>query len=279
MSGELISGAVQWDIYPYVETASAGMDDYYGRRLYLFMWTRSELKDKGKEAFKANYWRCVLCGVLLMFALGSFSLSSRSSGSNGGTDGTQQSVEYINNATPEQQTAIAIVAATVFGIVSVAVIVSLVLKIFLFNPLTVGCYGFFKENVNDHNTTLGVLSSGFSNFFHVFATLFLRDLFLTLWTLLFIIPGFVKMYSYRMVPYILRDNPELSATEVITRSRMMMNGNKMDAFVLDLSFFGWYLLGIFTFGLGLIFWTQPYHQSTNAALYLAIKDNTQGYAA
>ena len=77
-----------------------------------------------------------------------------------------------------------------------------------------------------------------------------------------------------MVPYILAEQPELSATEVITRSREMMNGNKWQAFKMDLSFLGWILLGILTLGLVNIFWTAPYMESAQAALYLKLRDKT-----
>ena len=75
-----------------------------------------------------------------------------------------------------------------------------------------------------------------------------------------------------MVPFILKDNPELSATEAITRSREMMNGNKWRAFLLDLSFIGWVLLGCITCGIVQFFWTTPYMYSTHAALYLELKN-------
>ena len=73
-----------------------------------------------------------------------------------------------------------------------------------------------------------------------------------------------------MVPYILTDHPELTPNEVITRSREMMDGNKWQSFLLDLSFIGWIVLGIVTLGLGLVLWTAPYMQSSNAALYLKL---------
>ena len=101
--------------------------------------------------------------------------------------------------------------------------------------------------------------------------MFLKSLFTFLWGLLFIIPGIIKSYSYKMVPYILADNPGISATEAITRSREMMNGNKGKAFLLDLSFFWWILLGIITCGLVGVFWTNPYIASTHAALYEELK--------
>ena len=92
-----------------------------------------------------------------------------------------------------------------------------------------------------------------------------------LWTLLLIVPGIIKAYSYSMVPFILAENPDMPANEVLNRSREMMDGNKMQAFLMDLSFIGWILFGIVTLGLGLIFWTSPYLYSSHAALYLKLK--------
>jgi uncharacterized membrane protein len=117
---------------------------------------------------------------------------------------------------------------------------------------------------------LGILASGFQRYGEIFLTMLLRDLFLVLWTCLFIIPGIIKSYSYRMVPYIIRDNPELSSTEAITRSRELMDGHKLNTFVYDLSFIGWYILGICTCGLVLIFWTNPYKYNSDATLYLRL---------
>ena len=133
-----------------------------------------------------------------------------------------------------------------------------------------GCYGFFRENAKGQHPDLGVLKTGFAKYGHTFLTLLLRDIFLILWTLLFIIPGIVKSYSYRMVPFILRDNPGLTASQVITRSRKLMDGQKWNMFVFDLSYIGWFLLGCITFGLVNVFWTEPYRQNANAAIYLKL---------
>jgi uncharacterized membrane protein len=106
---------------------------------------------------------------------------------------------------------------------------------------------------------------------NVVLVMFLKNLFLMLWTLLFIIPGIVKIYSYRMVPYILKEHPELSGTKAITLSRQMMNGHKWNAFVLDLSFIGWIILSALTLGILHIFYVGPYIQATDAELYEALK--------
>ena len=80
-------------------------------------------------------------------------------------------------------------------------------------------------------------------------------------------PGIVKSYEYRMVPYILAENPGMNRSEAFAISKQMMNGQKWDVFVLDLSFIGWHLLSGITLGIVGIFWVNPYVQATNAELY------------
>ena len=76
-----------------------------------------------------------------------------------------------------------------------------------------------------------------------------------------------------MVPYIIADNPDMSATDVIKFSREMMNGNKWRAFVLDLSFIGWYILSGLTLGILSVFYVNPYIYATDAELYMALKND------
>ena len=98
----------------------------------------------------------------------------------------------------------------------------------------------------------------------------LQYLYLLLWSLLFIIPGIVKSYSYAMSYYIHCDNPELGPNEVITRSRQMMDGHKWQLFCLHFSFFGWILLSMLTCGL-LFFMVTPYMNAATAAFYENLK--------
>ena len=115
---------------------------------------------------------------------------------------------------------------------------------------------------------------GFHDIKHSVAGMGWMQILLLLWALIPFagwILVIIKSYSYAMVPFILMDEPELSGNEVITRSREMMNGHKWRAFVLDLSFLGWYLLSAITFGLANVFWTEPYVEATNAELYKAIR--------
>lgn len=114
------------------------------------------------------------------------------------------------------------------------------------------------------------LFAHFNKFWGAFKVTFLTGLFAGLWSLLFVIPGIVKGLSYSMAMYILAENPEIGALEAINRSKAMMNGHKMDLFVLQLSFIGWHLLGGITFGIAYV-WIIPYMSATMANFYNSIK--------
>ena len=207
------------------------------------MWNRQELKAKGKAAFKANRWKCVL--VAFVFSLASGGIYSRFNAQDAGT-----------------------------GKIVTLTIIALLLSIFIFNPIRLGCQHFFKKN-SMSPAEPSEISYGFkSNYSNVVLTLFLQGLFIALWSLLLIIPGIVKAYSYRLVPYILSDNPDMQPTEAITKSREMMNGNKWNTFVLDLSFLGWALLGIITLGIVYVLYTQPYVCATDAEIYNKLKGDS-----
>lgn len=136
----------------------------------------------------------------------------------------------------------------------------------------------FVETGNMETWYTGIFSA-YSNgrFKNSLCTLFMVNIFTALWTILFIIPGIIKGYSYAMTPYILKDKfaagqTDIGATEAITESRHLMDGHKMDLFVLDLSFIGWGLLGIITFGIGFI-WIVSYYRQTKANFYRSLVAN------
>jgi uncharacterized membrane protein len=95
---------------------------------------------------------------------------------------------------------------------------------------------------------------------------FIVNVFIVLWTFLLVIPGFMAAYKYSMGIYLLNRESKLSAYEALEKSKKYMMGNRMQLFQLDLSYFGWYLLGIFTFGI-LWFWTFPKHQTARVLFY------------
>ena len=98
---------------------------------------------------------------------------------------------------------------------------------------------------------------------------FIEGIFIILWTLLLIIPGFIKYYAYSMTFFLINHEAQLSPVDAITKSRSLMDGYKMELFILDLSFIGWYILSVFTLGL-LLLYVVPYHQTTRVEYFMEI---------
>ena len=114
---------------------------------------------------------------------------------------------------------------------------------------------------------------GFTQFGSAFIAAFVGSIFIMLWSCLFIIPGIIAAFRYSMAFYILADNPEMSGMEALKASKQMMKGHKMEFFLLQLSFLGWCLLAILTFGI-LMIWLAPYIKTTNALYYEKLKSQT-----
>ncbi len=115
------------------------------------------------------------------------------------------------------------------------------------------------------------LFDGYKDFLRIFGTLFLQNVYTALWTLLLVVPGVIKSISYSQTYYVLKDNPELGFNAAIERSMAMMEGHKMQYFLLLLSFIGWILLVILTCGIASL-WVNPYICATNAHFYEYVKE-------
>lgn len=137
-------------------------------------------------------------------------------------------------------------------------------------PINFGLASFFLKLARDQESTFSELFSGFHYFLKNFVTNFFIVVFTTLWFLLLIIPGIIAILRYSMTYYIMNDNPDLKPLEAIELSKKMMYGHKARLFFLWLSFIGWFLLGIFTLGLGFLFLT-PYYNATLANFYEDVK--------
>ena len=151
-------------------------------------------------------------------------------------------------------------------------------SVFLLYPLLIGFTNTFRYLFvkGDNRLTENMFSITFKRYWHNVWGYLLMYIFIALWSLLFIIPGIVKVFSYAMTPYILEENPELSANDAIDRSRAMMKGHKFDLFYLYLSFIGWGILCIFTLGIG-FFWLGPYMYTSTAAFYEDVKSEYDGF--
>lgn len=173
----------------------------------------------------------------------------------------------------------AFAALAIFGITFIIIFLILMsavilLDVFICNPIEVGCKRFYVRNLNE-SAQVGNVGFAFDNHYkNITKTMFFRDLYTILWTLLFIIPGIVKSYEYQMIPYLLAENPQMSREQAFAESKRMMSGQKWRAFVLDLSFIGWNILSAITLGILGIFYVQPYMDATHAALYEALRYGT-----
>ena len=263
------------------------------------MWTRKELKTRGKAAFKNNYWKTVLVSFMMMVLIGG---AAGGSGGRAGTNHSQPQNEtqitqmaqessdsginvqfqagpvqispdsgfpaFLNNFTNNASTTGKIAMAAAFIIIFLVLAgIAIAVDAFVINPLSGGFRRFFIKNLNDRAELKELAYCYDHGYMQVVKTLFLRDVYLVLWTLLLVIPGIIKAYEYRMIPYIVAEHPEMPAKEVFAQSREMMRGQKWNAFVLDLSFIGWDILAAFTAGVLYVFYVRPYKDMTDAALY------------
>ncbi|MBR6950574.1 MAG: DUF975 family protein [Oscillospiraceae bacterium] len=105
-------------------------------------------------------------------------------------------------------------------------------------------------------------------------TLLLQSVLEFLWALT-VVGVFIKHFSYILVPYIVAENPDIKPREAIRLSRRMMNGHKWECFRLHLTFIGWYLLGLVTFGVTDVFWTLPYEMAVFSEFYAAIRSEAR----
>ena len=119
----------------------------------------------------------------------------------------------------------------------------------------------------------GALFAPFKQYARTVGAVLLVFVYTLLWTLLLVIPGIIQASSYSMTFYILRENPEMTAGDAITASQKMMDGHKMDLFLLSLSFIGWAILASITFGIGYL-WLIPYIYTAYAAFYETLKKET-----
>ena len=144
--------------------------------------------------------------------------------------------------------------------------------ILLAYPIEVGMKKYILNSINDRHEFEDLWYAFKFNYLNTLLVQFLRYLFIMLWSFLFLIPGIIKSYEYKMIPYILAEDPNISFEEAKNKSSDMTMGHKMDMFILDLSFIGWILIGsLCVIG---IFFVNPYIEATNAELYLKLKENT-----
>ena len=139
-------------------------------------------------------------------------------------------------------------------------------------PLTWGYQTLFLGAVRGGEATAKDMFEGYNKelFSRVLTTTLLYYVYVFLWSLLLLIPGCIKSYSYAMTPYILKDNPEMKNNAAIEESMRMMDGHKLELFLLDLSFIGWAILSLLTCCIGFL-WLTPYMNMARVNFYEDLK--------
>ena len=225
------------------------------------MWNRQQVKEQAKIIMKRNYWKMFVVTLLAGLLTG-------------------EKTTIIERVQNFASTNISYDTSPIFyssnfqyifyTFISIASILGILYTIFIGNVIVVGKSRYFIKN-HDVNPELGEIFSGFKgNYLNVVKIMFLMNLKILLWLFLFIVPGFIKAYEYSMIPYLLAENPNLSASQAFSLSKQMTTGQKMNLFVLDLSFLGWIILGLICCGIGILF-LQPYPEATRAEVYLILK--------
>lgn len=263
------------------------------------MWTRKELKQQAKGALQHNYWKTVLVTFLAVILGVGSSFTFSGTGTAGKDSGVDISAEYaedpsvhidddntvrtdkgmiteimetLNSAAEEmgdvQIVTFSVMMTVIFVIVYLFVTALIYARVALLNnPFYIGVCRFMIKNMDD-KAEVKEIAYGFDHSYkNVVKTMFHSDLRVFAWALLFIVPGIYKRYQYRMVPYILAERPDMNYREVLQLSSDIMYGEKWHAFVLDISFILWHILGIITCGIVEILFVSPYVYLTHAALY------------
>lgn len=248
------------------------------------MWTRESIKTYAKGFLRKYYWKAFLvCLILMIFTnkhVGK-STSSRNSYDSYNTtvvenyDRIPLEVDYEGLNIFLRRIGNPLVIYVTLGTYLTILIIYFIIRFTIGSIIEIGKNRFFLQGFRE-DVDIKYLFSAFNRdeYFDIAKTMFVVSVYNLLWTLLFIIPGIIKSYEYKFVPYILSEYPNIGTSEAILKSRNMTEGHKWNMFVLDLSFLGWILLGLLLCGIGDIF-VNPYVETCYARLYNILKEDSE----
>lgn len=215
------------------------------------MKTRQEIKQLGKMRFEAGRWGLVLGTLLVGLVVSVLSVPTVS----------------IVGTMENHHIAIAFSGVSfLFALIQIAVI----------GPLTIGMNRMYINAIH-YNMKADECASPFiyavKGYLRKLGGSLWEMLWVFIWSLLFIIPGIIKAFSYALTSYILADCPNVRAQDALKLSKLLMKGYKWKLFVLYLSFIGWDILNILTLGILGIFFVTPYQNASVAVFYLEVREN------
>ena len=230
-----------------------------------------ELKYNARRALSGN-WLIAIIAAIIAGLLGASVLNNATTSYDYSYEDFEESEDVENDITsmiPDE--------ALVFigAVVTVFAITGLIYAIIMFTVGSVVSIGYCRFNmdlIDGIRPSIGTLFSAFGQIKTAIAVRLLTGVLVGIGYIFLIVPGIILSYSYSMATFIMADNPYLTTTEVLRESRLLMKGNKLRLFCLNLSFIGYILLCILTLGIGFI-WLTPYMNATYAAFYRQIKQN------
>lgn len=203
---------------------------------------RIRIKENGKLHYQNNKWQNVLVILINTLIVGGVQVVVRFSGDDW-------------------------VLAMFMSLISIAV------SLLVVNIITMGTMTWFHRSIKTEGLKMEEMFWTFKeDYGGNVLMMFLISLYTALWSMLFVIPGIVKGYSYSLAMYIKSENPNIPASKAIELSTRMTNGHKMDLFVLDMSFIGWGILSAFTLNILGILYVMPYQYASKAFAYEEIKE-------
>lgn len=249
-----------------------------------------DFRQKGREALNGNWGKAVGVGLVASL-LGAGTTFVGSGGSSNGSDSSSgnsgdmeallerysaaegiDSIADLNGVIPTEFQVAFLAIVSVVGFIT---LLFMILHFTVGGAVTLGYVKFNLKLVDGKPAAFADLFSEFNRFGMAFLMQLLRSIFTFLWSLLLIIPGIYASYGYAMTPYILLENPNMTAKEAIGASKELMNGNRWRLFCLEISFIGWSFLCVFTCGIGYL-WLVPYMEASFAAFYREIHAEKYG---
>ena len=235
------------------------------------MYYAADFKREALKGLDGNWGKAV--GVGFMAGLLGAGTTAVAGGSVSANSGDIESISELNGVVPTEFQIAYLAILSILGFIAVSFTL---LHFIIGGAITLGYVKFNLNLIDNKPASLNNLFSEFHRFGTAFLMQFFRGLYTFLWSLLFVIPGIYASYGYAMTPYILLENPDMTANEAIAKSKELMDGNRWRLFCLEISFIGWSLLAaLLTCGIG-YFWLAPYMEASFAAFYREIKAEKYG---
>lgn len=231
-----------------------------------------DFRRQAKEALRGKWFIALIAGIIASLlgglnGMGGASASFSGSSSEGGSGTVVPPAGGGDVNVSEEMLEILGIFFIILGVVAVVAAIMSFIYLIIGGAVGIGYSNFNLDIIDGREARIGTLFDSFDQWKTGFVARLLSSIYVTLWSMLFFIPGIIAHYSYSMMHFVMAENPDMRANEAIRESKRLMKGNKWRLFCLELSFLGWQLLAIFfTAGIGLL-WVVPYMQAAYAAFY------------